>query len=349
MSVYDRDDFYATPGHRNHTATAGSPPPPVPHHVDSPAMRDTSFDNYPLHEQHYTPPPAAPGGYPPSPFQRQSLGDNGGMVGGYNQRASMSDMKLTGHYDSDDEDYMLEGGRVRVQKKRGCMDKVCCGCCTCCPRWARYCSCVCLLILVMIGIVVGVLAAIFKVPEVNFNGIQGEPQVNMTGSTMNLAFKFDIGVNNPNVESITFESIVAKAYYPGFHDLQIGGGQANDVHINSNGITNITFPFDLHVDTADDRYKGIITDLLGKCGLMGGEKQSIKVDYDIIPTVRIIGIAISPTISQSSTFPCPINSNDLSSLGGLSSMVPGLGGSDAGSGTDGAASALSSAASAAGL
>lgn len=158
--------------------------------------------------------------YPPSPFEqhiqmhndydnRGSMDDyhNGTAMGWqHNPRGSMSDVKLTGHYDSDDEDMMVP----REKQRRSCLDKICCGCCTCCPKWARYCSCVLLLILIAIGIVVGVLAALFKKPEVNFNGLQGDPQVSMEGTNISMNFSLAISVNNPNVESVTFEKIVAK-------------------------------------------------------------------------------------------------------------------------------------------
>lgn len=210
MALYEKDDFYG-----KHDMAAPVPPPHNPHHTP------------PLH------------GYPASPFdqptnnsdttvynnKRHSLEDPDmyqvPMVGGYQHpRNSMSDMKLTDHsagmaggyqpyhhpaghsYDTDDEEDphgMLTIPRER--RKRSCMDKLCCGCCVCCPRWARYCSCILLLLLIAVGIVIGVLAALFKMPQVHMSGLEGQPAVNITsGNQINMAFQLQISVDNPNVE-----------------------------------------------------------------------------------------------------------------------------------------------------
>jgi hypothetical protein len=51
----------------------------------------------------------------------------------------------------------------------------------------------------------------------------------------------------------------------------------------------------------------MLSDVATKCGLLGGTaKEDLYIEYDLIPTVRIAGIAISPAIRQSSHFPCPI-------------------------------------------
>jgi hypothetical protein len=50
----------------------------------------------------------------------------------------------------------------------------------------------------------------------------------------------------------------------------------------------------------------MLSDIVTKCGLTGGSKEDLYINYDLIPTVRIAGIAISPVIHQSSHFPCPI-------------------------------------------
>lgn len=57
----------------------------------------------------------------------------------------------------------------------------------------------------------------------------------------------------------------------------------------------------------DEGY-AMLTDIASKCGLLGGSnKEDLYIEYDLIPTIRIAGIAISPTIHQSSHFPCPIS------------------------------------------
>ncbi|KAI9309497.1 hypothetical protein BJ944DRAFT_258427 [Cunninghamella echinulata] len=216
-----------------------------------------------------------------------------------------------------------------MQKKRSCLDYICCGCCTCCPRWIRYCSCVILLIIIALGIVIGVLAALFKKPSINFNGLSGEPQFSLVGSTANIAFNMNFTVNNPNVESVTFSNIKAVAYYPNIagYDLTktpIGGGNKSDVPIGSYSVSTIIFPFTLNIDATNPTTFPIVNDLLTKCGITGGTKEQIKINYDITPTVKIIGIPISFTISSSSSFDCPdsATSGVQDVLGPLASLVP---------------------------
>ncbi|KAI9315752.1 hypothetical protein BX666DRAFT_1860846 [Dichotomocladium elegans] len=223
---------------------------------------------------------------------------------GSRQRASMSDVKLTGHYDSDDEDMMIP---LERRKRRSCMDKVCCGCCTCYPRWARYFCCILGLLVLGLLIAVGVLVALFKKPTVSMTGLDGEPTVSRVGSTINMNFTLNIAVDNPNVESVTFEKIEAKAFYPGHRDVQIGGGELDDVHIRSKGLTEIKFPFGLSMDGSSAAGQAIVFDLFNKCGLTGSAQQKVTVDYDVIPTIRIAGIPISFTISNSANFDCPVS------------------------------------------
>lgn len=45
-----------------------------------------------------------------------------------------------------------------------------------------------------------------------------------------------------------------------------------------------------------------------KCGLNGdaSQKQDLTIDYDITPTLSVIGFPISITLRKSASFPCPI-------------------------------------------
>ncbi|KAI9011938.1 hypothetical protein CLU79DRAFT_771289 [Phycomyces nitens] len=279
-------------------------------------------------------------GYPPSPFESNSQGKTeiSDPDTGYQRRTP----GYSNFRDSESDDtYMADRHnsteilarssvdpsmpRVRNRdERRSCCDRICCGCCNCCfrvPRWLRYCGCIFLLLIIILAIVIGVLVAIFKEPEVTVNGLGNTPQYNLAGSNLNLNFTLDIGVNNPNIESVTFESIVAKAYYPNYDNLELGGGQKEDVKINSNGVTNITFPFDISIDAANGEYAPIFNDLITKCGLTGGEKENIVVNYVVVLTLRILGIAIKPTIRNKASFPCPLTASDLSSLPGLSDII----------------------------
>ncbi|KAI8971482.1 hypothetical protein BDF20DRAFT_884714 [Mycotypha africana] len=279
-------------------------PPPLPHHIDTvrpsnDSMRDVSMNSptpYPV----YSAPPVQTNTQP-----RESL---------------MSDMKFMSHYDSDDhyDDTDVEKTMIpREQKeRRSCLDKLCCGCCTCCPKWARWCSCIILIMIVILGIVVGVLAALFKVPNVTFTGLQQEPNYAFADKVLSMTFSVGISVDNPNFESITFETIKADAYYPAPYNVYVGGGNVTNVHIASNAVTNIIFPFNVKINSSDPSQQGVLMDLVTKCGLDGSTPQQLKFDYYIYPTVRIAGIAITPRISKSMSLACPTSALD-GLLGGL--------------------------------
>jgi hypothetical protein len=196
-----QDDFYDRPSASQATVVA---PPPLPHHLetgrdstDQYAMKDISVNSpspYPVYNNHNG------GSHPstPTPLPQHRFSDQ--------HRDSLSDMKFIDHYDSDDD---LEKIIPREKKKRSCMDKLCCGCCTCCPKWLRWCSCIFLIIILILVIVVGVLAALFKVPKVDFSGLEQEPVVTNANNILHMDFSVGISVDNPNFESITFETIVA--------------------------------------------------------------------------------------------------------------------------------------------
>ncbi|CEP07553.1 hypothetical protein [Parasitella parasitica] len=203
------------------------------------------------------------------------------------------------------------------KKKRPLKHYLCCICCPCLPMWARYSCCTLLLLLIIFLIIVGVLAAIFKIPQVEFNGPTKHPdgyapfeKSNTLAFSVNFGLK--IGVINDNIESIAFESIRAVAYYPTTPKISVGGGEIYNVNIRSYGLSNFTFPFSIHYDPINDEGYTMLLDIASKCGLLGGsDKEDLYIEYDLIPTIRIAGIAISPILRQSSHFPCPISSGQL--------------------------------------
>lgn len=79
--------------------------------------------------------------------------------------------------------------------------------------WARYGCCTLLILFIIFLIIVGVLVALFKMPQVDFNGPTKHPDglASFVRTNDSLAFSVNfgllIGVINNNVESITFESI----------------------------------------------------------------------------------------------------------------------------------------------
>lgn len=176
-------------------SSSSSPPPPLPHHH----FEDTSSHKYSLENIPVNSPS-------PYPVYRQHNHSNDGFGPLPSPHHSMSDMKFMDHYDSDDD---MEKIIPRERKKRTCMDKFCCGCCTCCPKWARWCTCIFFIILLILAIIIGVFVGLFKVPQVSFTGLQQDPVFAYSNNILNLQFSVGITVDNPNFESITFETIKA--------------------------------------------------------------------------------------------------------------------------------------------
>lgn len=81
----------------------------------------------------------------------------------------------------------------------------------------------------------------------------------------------------------------------------------SDTHINSNGITNITFPFSVNINSTDSKEQGVLMDLVTRCGLDGSTPQNIELNYYVYPTVRVAGIAITPKIGKSLSLACPVS------------------------------------------
>lgn len=192
MSEYHNNDYY------NKQA-----PPPLPHHLDTEDSHKYSLENVPVN---------SPSPYPVYHQHNYSNDGLGPMPSPHHSRHSVSDMKFLDHYDSDDD---MEKIIPREKRKRSCMDKFCCGCCTCCPKWARWCTCIFFIILLIIAIIIGVLVGLFKVPQVSFTGLQQDPTFAYANNVLNMQFNLGITVDNPNFESITFETIKADvSIYP---------------------------------------------------------------------------------------------------------------------------------------
>ncbi|ORX54080.1 hypothetical protein DM01DRAFT_1335934 [Hesseltinella vesiculosa] len=311
-----------------------SSPPPLPAHIqedltrappydyrrDSPVVQHIDTSRYSIDQANSgrtsasTLSPPAVGAFRQS---RQSMSDvalTGDMVTSddYNARGRYRAVKP----EEEDDLTLAEPFRKRPSSGRYWFDRLCCcGCLTCCPRWARYCSCLFLVVIIGVGIAVGVLAALFKMPQVSMSGMENQPTVNVTngGYQIDLGFQLQISVDNPNVEGITFDTLVAKAYYPNHNDVQLGGGEKNQVHIMKEGVTNFTFPFSLSIQMGNTQYQTILDDIFNRCGLYGAPKQQILVNYNVIPTVKIGLIPISITIGKSASFDCP----DILANGGI--------------------------------
>lgn len=76
----------------------------------------------------------------------------------------------------------------------------------------------------------------------------------------------------------------------------------------SSSTTNFTFPFALVYTKSIDPTLAIITDIASKCL---GSQSELTVRYKITIGVRVFFVTISPSISNTLSFTCPISTNDL--------------------------------------
>jgi len=138
--------------------------------------------------------------------------------------------------------------------------------------------------------------------------------INGTGIELNLGVP--ITVENPNFFSVSLKKLKLEIFYP-INNTPIGSGQKNDINIRANQQTNFTFPFALQYKIANDPGQAVLTDLAAKC--VGN--TNVKVNYKITLGLHIIVATISPTISNSFSFDCPLTEDDINKLinGGVSS------------------------------
>jgi hypothetical protein len=73
--------------------------------------------------------------------------------------------------------------------------------------------------------------------------------------------------------------------------MDLGGGQKDNIKFRSNTETTFNFPFELDYKTSEDTNMVVLQDLLSKCGITGGTKQDITVDYKITVSVELASVA----------------------------------------------------------
>ncbi|WVQ79184.1 hypothetical protein IAT38_001280 [Cryptococcus sp. DSM 104549] len=125
-----------------------------------------------------------------------------------------------------------------------------------------------------------------------------------------ISFDLSISVSNPNWFDANFKEITATARYPGNNTNSFGGGTLYNLDFKGYTESTFNFPFTLNYTLAKDPNKVILTDLI---------LQDITVDYDLELKLKVLGVTLSPTISNSASFECPITSSDIESIIGSSS------------------------------
>ncbi|KAF9080824.1 hypothetical protein BGX29_004242 [Mortierella sp. GBA35] len=191
----------------------------------------------------------------------------------------------------------------------------------------RFTCCFCLLLLLAIIALAIVIVTVFKLPKVDFKGLDGEPQFtyNQGQTTFAVSLSANIEVQNPNPIGFNFESITATAYYPNYAP-SIGGGNLTNVNFPSKATVNLKFPINASYDRTQDQGFTVIRDILTKCGQLGGPVTQLTINYDLKLTIKIVGINISPTIkNQHVNLPCPGNIGEITNgiPGGLGGLLGG--------------------------
>ncbi|KAF9916506.1 hypothetical protein BX616_003580 [Lobosporangium transversale] len=191
----------------------------------------------------------------------------------------------------------------------------------------RITCCFCIILLLLIIALVVVVFTLFKVPTVNYKGMQAEPQFlfNQGGTTLQVQFAADIEVTNPNPLGFKFESIVATAYYPKY-EPSIGGGNLTNVEFPSKTTKTITFPISAAYSGSQDPGFTVVKDILTRCGKLGGDATDLTINYDLKLTVKLLFFNISPTIKdQHVNFACPADIDSIANgvPGGIGAIIGG--------------------------
>ena len=71
-----------------------------------------------------------------------------------------------------------------------------------------------------------------------------------------------------------------KLLYP-INNTPVGGGIANNIDFKSRSQTNFTFPFVLTYNSTQAEASAIFSDLATKCGVTGGAKSNLNINYKI--------------------------------------------------------------------
>jgi hypothetical protein len=161
---------------------------------------------------------------------------------------------------------------------------------------------------------------------------------------------FTGSANNPNYFGVSLSKINAdvcfcsnsflvniltyvptQIFYP-INNTKLGNGNLSNIDFHAHSQTNFTFPIVIVYQTSLDPSNKILVDIATKCGFIGGgAKTQITVNYKITVGlspymsvsrlltgqyaqigIKILFITISPVVSNSLSFDCPISQADIS-------------------------------------
>jgi len=137
--------------------------------------------------------------------------------------------------------------------------------------------------------------------------------ISATNNGISIQLGVDISVSNPNYFGVLFPKVEVELLYP-INNTPVGGGIANNLDFKSRSQTNFTFPLMLTYNSTQAEANAIFSDLASKCGLTGGAKSNLNINYKITLGIRILMATISPTISNTFSFPCPITAAEIKQL-----------------------------------
>ena len=81
------------------------------------------------------------------------------------------------------------------------------------------------------------------------------------------------------------------------------------MNLPSHSTTNFTFPFLFDYTTSIDPSFAIITDIAEKC--LGNPQTDLTIKYVLTVGVKVFFVSVSPTITNSVSFGCPITTSEI--------------------------------------
>ncbi|OAD66119.1 hypothetical protein PHYBLDRAFT_73128 [Phycomyces blakesleeanus NRRL 1555(-)] len=218
--------------------------------------------------------------------------------------------------DNDDNTLSLEKHpkKQRRMANRNCCARCCC--CACClPVWATWVVWIFIVAIIIVVIVIGSILATFKMPSIEFQGIapieSDESIISFNNDKLSINFGLIVNIENRNIFPIYLYDVNAYGYYPYPEDpstrTSIGDGHLDYELVPSQTNYNFTYPFTIKYDPASDPNLSILGSIADKCGLTGGAKGDLSIQYDIKLRARVLLFTIPLTISSSANFPCPLN------------------------------------------
>ncbi|KAJ6623523.1 hypothetical protein B0H10DRAFT_2010236 [Mycena sp. CBHHK59/15] len=181
--------------------------------------------------------------------------------------------------------------------------------------FGRFFCCTFMIIVFLLVTILLALTLWLRPPSISFGEVApmtSGSTVQLTSDGININMGVNISVHNPNFFAVNFKKINAQIFYP-INDTAIGNGTANHIVFNAVTQTNFTFPFSIDYSTSIDPKNLILLDLAEKCGILG-TKSDVTVNYKITLGIQILFVTISPVISNTFSFACPLDASDLQGL-----------------------------------